>query len=139
MFFVFVNIGFSSSQTKIVISWTNFHHFLKSQWVLNSIFNELQDFHLTFTKWLTFVREMEAFGTQVGWSVIASAPVYTVDTSERRPIVYGQYVCITHPDLEKMILYFLWTVATSFCLICIYHCYQVISISVYHLQILLFY
>ena len=66
---------FSNIYFKIVISRTNFHHFLKSQWVLDSIFNELQDFHLTFTKWLTFVREMEAFGTQVGWSVIASAPV----------------------------------------------------------------
>ena len=46
---------------QIVISQSNFHQFLKSQWVLESILNELQDSDLSSSNPLRFYRVMKGF------------------------------------------------------------------------------
>ena len=46
---------------QIVISQSNFHQFWKSQWVLESIFPELQDPHLIFSNPWIFHRDKKGF------------------------------------------------------------------------------
>ena len=51
---------------QIVITQSNFYHFLKSWWVLKSIFPELQDPHLIFSNPRNFHRVWKGFCKTIG-------------------------------------------------------------------------
>ena len=57
--------GWNHINFQNVISWSNFYQISKSQWVLDSIFPELQDSHITFSNSLRFDRFMKGFNNPV--------------------------------------------------------------------------
>ena len=79
--------GWNHINFQNVISWSNFYQISKSQWVLDSIFPELQDSHITSSNLLRFNRDMKCFNNPI------KSSNFVISIAFFENVITWSYVC----------------------------------------------